>query len=506
MGLSINFDFQVPGVYVSENSFGTIPASLASFNAVYMLGYSNKLGAPQGIPTFIQSPDDFFNIFGASASANSVQLFFDQRSGSGLYFINVVTKAIYGVTLVSVVVGATYSLTIDGYTVSYTAVTGDSPITVVEGLTKAVNLSASHIAYMSGSVLRVATGTSVTASANVTLGDVGAAPSYPVVGDAIQTINTALDSELKQGFLIAPEFFQSFTLAADRTALAKAMEALAADPAYNWMALADCGSLTATSKTAAGAVNLALAERNALQSPKGHLSYFFPYWVNVSGQDVPMSASVAGVALRRYRQQGYRQPAAGTQFPVYGVTDTSYLITDKVQAQLNPVGVNCGRRLSSGRGTVIYGARTVSVDPYYRYMATRVIMNVLDGTLAKSFDALVLSSVDGQGATFAVIKQTCVSVCEDLRTAGALYGATPADAYLVVCDATNNSPSDLEAGRVSADVVVKPSPVLEFLHIRVSRASLGSNLAEFVQSGDTSVIKDPAAQQTVAASATPKNP
>lgn len=506
MPLTTNISFDVPGVYVSEDTYGSIPASLASFNSVYMLGYSTKAGAPVNQPTFIQSSDDFFNVFGTSQSASSVELFFNQRSGSGLYFINVAPKATYTVAIGAATAGTAYTLTIDSYPVTYTAVAGDTTATVLAGLSRAVNTQASHIAFLSNGVLRVSTGTTVTASASLTLGVVSAAPSYPVVGDVVQTINTAFDSELRQGFLIAPEFFQAFTVAADRAALASSMEALCSDPQYNWMALLDCGSATATTTTQAGAVNLAIAERNFISSARGHSAYFFPYWVNFNKVNVPMSASVAGVALRRFRQQGYRQPPAGVQFPVYGVTNTSYQITDKNQALLNPLGINCGRKLPAGRGTVIYGARTISSSPFYRFMNTRIIMNVLDGTLAKAFDDLVLSAVDGQGALFARIKQTCIGVCEDLRSAGALYGATPEAAYLVICDTTNNSTNDLESGKVSVDVIVKPSPIMEVLHVRVSRASLGTSLTEILGSGDIQAIRDIGKDEGIANSTAPKNP
>ncbi|WP_414582390.1 hypothetical protein [Scytonema sp. PCC 10023] len=110
-------------------------------------------------------------------------------------------------------------------------------------------------------------------------------------------------------------------------------------------------------------------------------------------------------------------------------------------------------------------------------MTTRVILNILAGTLRGAFDSILFSTVDGQGMLFSRTKSTAVAVCEDLRTAGALYGATPEDAYLVVCDATNNQPGDLDNGQVSLDVIVKPSPVNEVMVVRLSRASLGTVLA-----------------------------
>ena len=80
-----------------------------------------------------------------------------------------------------------------------------------------------------------------------------------------------------------------------------------------------------------------------------------------------------------------------------------------------------------------------------------------------------------------------------MRSSGALFGATPAEAYLVVCDATNNLPNDLEAGKVVVDVIVKPAPILEALHVRLSRAALGTNLTEVLSSGDVTPINNKAA-------------
>jgi phage tail sheath protein FI len=140
------------------------------------------------------------------------------------------------------------------------------------------------------------------------------------------------------------------------------------------------------------------------------------------------------------------------------------------------------------RGVVCYGARTLSVNPFYRFAATRVILNVLAGTLSRAYDSVVFSLVDGQGALFARVRQTAENLCEQLRQAGGLYGATPDEAYLVVCDNTNNPLSQLEAGTVYLDVVVKPSPTMEALNITLSRASLSTVFTEVASSGDTAAV------------------
>ncbi|MFB2938337.1 hypothetical protein ACE1B6_24080 [Aerosakkonemataceae cyanobacterium BLCC-F154] len=503
-------DRSVPGVYVTEDTFGAFPAGIATHSTVYMLGFSSKVDAPVGVPALVQSTDDFYNQFGTSASTNSVALFFAQRSGLGFYFVNVATKATRTFTVATATPDEYYTITVDtpGYDVTYRAVTGDTPDSIVRNLVDLVNKNASHVmtARRTGDAtgeLRFASGLASVASANIALGTIQAKPSYPVVWDVVDTINSAFEPEMKQGFIIAPEFFQNFTSMADRNVLANTMESLASDPSYYWVAIADCGQDVATQTTSAGAVNLAIQERNGLQSPRGHLAFYFPYWVDARDNLVPMSASVVGVALRRYRDQGFREPPAGTAFPVYGVKDISYKVTDKIQSSLNPVGVNCGRHLSAGRGRVIYGARTVSNNPYYRFVSTRVIMNVLAGSLRGAFDSIIFSSVDGLGVLFGRIKQTAVQFCERLRLAGALFGATPDDAYLCICDLTNNPAIDLENGQVNLDVLAKPSPVMEVLNIRLSRVSLGTVLAEVASSGDRSPVNNPEVNPQSAKSSQP---
>ena len=468
----------VPGAYISEGTFGLIPQGIASHFDTYMLGHSTKLGAPK-VPTFIQSLADFDNVFAPSLSRASVDLFFQQRPGNGLWFIPVTPRDTYSVSIATVTGGATYALTIDGFQVAVVAVAGETTQVLLGRLADRVNLLVPHLASLRSGVLSVKPGSiTVTASANVTLGSKNNAPAYPTVRDCQDALAT-LDNQLPQGFLIAPEFFQSLDLLADHTALATVMEAHAQDHRFLWVAIADCMETTATLTTGGGAVNAALAERQAIGSPRGHLAYYFPYLLNLEGDLVPPSAVVAGVALRRYRVQGFRQPPAGASVPVYGTKGPSFPVSDQVQQQLNPKGVNCIRVLAN-KGTVVYGARTVSDSPYYTFVATRVIMNVLSRTLADALDELVFESVDGLGIVFARIKGTAAAVCERLRVAGALYGATPDDAYRVVCDASNNPGLDLDQGRVAVDVYVKPSPTLEVLVARVYRTSLAQTLNDEV--------------------------
>lgn len=475
--------YNVPGTYLSEGTYGAIPQGLSTHSTIYMLVTSNKVDAPT-VPTYINSPDDFYNVYGNSPSAASVRLFFNQRSGSGIWVILVKAIPECTITIPVATANTAYTLTLDGYVVSYVSTNTDTPGTILESLSSLVNSRANHLASLLNGKLRTNVQETFWSS-NITLTP-DSVNIYPVVNDVSDALSK-LPEELTQGYLLAPEFFQSYTNPSDRTALQLTLESFCSQPTYNWVALIDCGQSTATQTTAAGAVNLAKRERESFSSPKGHSWYYFPYLVDLADNLVPASGAVAGLILRKQRAEGFQQPSAGVNYPIYGVKDVSYQVDKPTQGQLNPLGINCIRRVVN-KGILLWGARTLSTSPFYLFGNVRTILNVLAGTLSKAFDELIFSSVNGSGVTFGLIKGTASDICERLRVAGALYGTTPQEAYLVTCDTSNNLGADLDNGIVNVDVVVKPAPGIEVVAVRMSRSSLGAVLAEVVSSGTSAPI------------------
>jgi uncharacterized protein len=296
------------------------------------------------------------------------------------------------------------------------------------------------------------------------------APATPTAPEFVASIQKAFDPEMAQGFLIAPQAFSSLTTQSDRTSVAVAMENLAAGEGYDWMVLVDAGPASGT-----GAVDTAAkanTEGQLYTSERGHLAYFFPYLIDLEDNTVPPSAAIAGLAVRRYKAEGFQQPPAGAKFPVRGVKDVKVKLTKANQEVANPLGINYIRNLPN-KGVVCWGSRTRSSSAYYRFVNTRVILNVLAGTLKGAFDSEIFTAVDGQGVLFSRIRQTIEEVCYRLWLGGALFGQTPRDAYAVECSLKNNPVLDLEAGVVRADAWVVPSPTMERLFIAINRTPIG---------------------------------
>mgnify|MGYP000745287896 CR=1 FL=1 len=285
----------------------------------------------------------------------------------------------------------------------------------------------------------------------------------------IAAIQNSFDpDEHEQGFLICPEAFQNLTQQSDRTSVATAMHDLCVQEDFDWVALVDSGPPATIDTTAEAATEAAnyTAER-------GHLAYFFPYVVDLSGNTVPPSAAVAAIALRRYRIEGFQQPPAGSRYPIRGVLDVAVKVKKSEQAVVNPNGVNCLRKLPR-LGVVVYGSRSRSANPYYRFINTRIILSVYNRTLYNAFQdaGIIFSGVDGQGILFTRIRETADAIAYRFWDGGAFFGASPQDAFFNKCDRSNNPALDLEAGIVRLDSYVAPVPTLERMLIATIRVAI----------------------------------
>lgn len=293
------------------------------------------------------------------------------------------------------------------------------------------------------------------------------------VDDAAQATNyvSAIEStfdyeeDWPQGFIIAPEAFETLDLATQRLAVANAMHTLAADKNYDWFAILDCAPTTDT-------VSELQTEAATYVAPQGHSAYYAPHLVDLEGQIVAPSAAIAGIATRRFREEGFHQPFAGAKYPIAGVLDVAVKYGNQEQETLNPLGVNLIRNLRN-KGVVCWAMRTRSADSFYRFVNTRIVMNVLNGTLRRGFDFDLFSAIDGQGVLLSRIEETARAVCDQLWRGKALFGNDPSEAYQVVCSFENNDGNQLEQGNVLVEVYVCPSPATERILINTVRVSIG---------------------------------
>jgi phage tail sheath protein FI len=189
---------------------------------------------------------------------------------------------------------------------------------------------------------------------------------------------------------------------------------------------------------------------------------------------------VTGVAVRRYRAEGYQFPPAGVKYQLADAVSAQIPINSAQQNLLNPDGCNAIRTLPGypQSAVFIWGGRTRvnskdAQQRLYQFVNTRVILNVVYGSLRTAFDSQIFNVIDGFGIIYNQIISVGNSVLNQLYVRGALFGARPSDAFQVICDERINPPESLENGIVNAKVFVTPVPTLERIQIDLIRVAIG---------------------------------
>jgi len=472
--LAASASFTRPGTRLVENIAGSRVAEIASHNTIYMIG-TGTLGAFH-IPTQVISVEDFINQFGASLSEPSIRTLFREFKNANVFFVRSAIADIAELTITGTTAG-TLSLTINTFPVSIVVGAGATATTIAQDLMNAINTTtataAVSTAFSTSDPTRIRlvsdvpgqTLTIVESSAILTVLDF--APVTPSITDFIIAIDRAFDSadQWAQGFLVSPEGFQNFASAPDRLALGNRMELLCRSEGFDWMALVDNhGAVTTQAQ-----LN---TDSSQYVSALGHLAYFAPYLITLEDQIIPASAIVAASACRKYSVEGFQEPIGGTRYKLSSVKDVVVRYVNQQQDVLNPIGVNLIRNLRN-KGICIWGMRTRSSDANYRFIHTRIIMNVVNGSLRDAFDIYPFSSIDGIGILLHRIEETAYSVGIRLWLGRALFGGTPDQAFRVLCNFDNNTSSTLETGIAILQFYCAPVPGLERLLIATYRVKIG---------------------------------
>jgi phage tail sheath protein FI len=165
---------------------------------------------------------------------------------------------------------------------------------------------------------------------------------------------------------------------------------------------------------------------------------------------IPPSGHMAGVWCRTDLLRGAHMSPANEL--VRGVLEPAMYVTRGEHDVLNPIGVNVIRH-APGRGVRVWGARTLSFDPAYRYIFQRRLLNFIEQTIARSTDWAVFERHDDRS-----LWQQLVYDISDLLSlmwrAGALSGGSPREAFVVRCDDELNSADTLNLNRLYVDVSV----------------------------------------------------
>ena len=184
---------------------------------------------------------------------------------------------------------------------------------------------------------------------------------------------------------------------------------------------------------------------------------------------MPPSGHVAGVWARNDATRGVHKAPANEI--VRGAIDLEIQLTRNEHDLLNPAGINCIRAFP-GRGIRIWGARTLSSDPAWRYLNVRRLFNFLEESILNGTNWVVFEPNDQ--ALWAKIRRTIGSFLVNEWRKGALFGLTPDEAYYVRCDRETNPAEQIDAGQVVALIGLAPVKPAEFVVFKLSQSSGGA--------------------------------
>jgi phage tail sheath protein FI len=199
------------------------------------------------------------------------------------------------------------------------------------------------------------------------------------------------------------------------------------------------------------------------------VAYYAP-WVKVTdpacGAEMPVhpGGHIAGAIVRNDLERGvWKAPA---NLSLLGIAGLTQQITDAEQAILNQHGINCLRFLP-GRGNLIWGARTTSEDPEWKYINVRRYLIYLEKSIDDGTQWVIF---ENNGETlWSNVKRSVEDFLFDEWKVGGFVGSKPEDAYFVRCDRTTMTQDDIDNGRLVCLIGVAPVRPAEFIIFRIGQ-------------------------------------
>jgi phage tail sheath protein FI len=205
------------------------------------------------------------------------------------------------------------------------------------------------------------------------------------------------------------------------------------------------------------------------QFDSSYAAFYYP-WVQIldpitnQPKDFPPSGFVAGIYARNDTLRAvYKAPANEVVTLAIGFEK---LLNKGQQEVLNPEGINAFR-FFEGRGYRLWGARTMSSDPEWKYVNLRRYFAFLERSIDKGTQWAVFEP-NGE-ALWANVRRTIDDFLFDQWQNGALLGDKPEKAFFVKCDRSTMTQNDLDNGRLVCLIGVAPLRPAEFVIFRIGQ-------------------------------------
>lgn len=188
---------------------------------------------------------------------------------------------------------------------------------------------------------------------------------------------------------------------------------------------------------------------------------------------IPPSGSVIGIYARSDNSRGvHKAPANET---VRGCVGLDSQFNKGEQDILNPKGVNLIRSFP-GQGIRVWGARTASSDPSWKYINVRRLFIFIEESIKANTNWAVFEPNDE--VLWVRVKRTIDVFLTGLWRSGALAGSAPSEAFFVDCGRNTMSQDDIDNGRLVCVIGVAPVKPAEFVIFRISQKTGESAASE----------------------------
>lgn len=184
---------------------------------------------------------------------------------------------------------------------------------------------------------------------------------------------------------------------------------------------------------------------------------------------LPPSGFVAGIYARNDVDRGVHKAPANEVVRL--ATGFELLLNKGQQDVLNPEGINC-LRWFEGRGFRVWGARTASSDPEWKYLNVRRYFAYLERSIEKGTQWAVFEPNGPE--LWSNVRSTVEDFLFNEFSNGRLLGTKPEEAYFVRCDRSTMTQNDLDNGRMVCLVGVSPLRPAEFVIFRIGQKTADS--------------------------------
>ncbi len=186
-------------------------------------------------------------------------------------------------------------------------------------------------------------------------------------------------------------------------------------------------------------------------------------------RNVGPSGTLAGIYAGNDLNYGVWETPAGINATISGAQLAANL-SDQDNGTLNELGINC-LRVFPVYGTVVWGGRTMAgadqIGSQWKYINVRRLADYIEDSLLQSLRWVVFQNNDAR--LWSQISFQVGSFMSGLFAAGAFAGTQPSSAYLVQCDSSTTTQTDIDNGIVNILVGFAPEYPAEFVILQIEQ-------------------------------------